>query len=350
MIYLIGIYHIVCGFLNSFDVPVPMSDSRLPQAKLTTVATFPPQYFLENLVMRADHSLLITVLNRGELWYVPPVDGALPLEPVLLFNFVKNGRGQNASGIVELESDVFYIASSNWYTTGECHLYRLDLRGWKPGSNVVPELVFTFPKAARSMNGMCLIAPKVLLFADCFASQIWRVDLDADGGRPQAREWLARKSMGYFPGALKPEQPGVNGVRFAAKTNAVYYTNTAKKLVMSVQVDPQTHEAAGEPELIVAGRMFDDFCIDEDEEALYVTTHRQNTIDRVSMNPAHNSGFTRSVAGDPYTAELIGPTSGTWGRGAGEYGRVAYFLTDGGTASPPPDGVVQRARVLRAQF
>jgi hypothetical protein len=33
---------------------------------------------------------------------------------------------------------------------------------------------------------------------------------------------------------------------------------------MRVQVDPKTHEAAGEPELIVAGRMGDDFLIDED--------------------------------------------------------------------------------------
>ncbi len=51
MIYLIGIYHLVCGFLNSFEVPVPMPASHLPQAKLTTVATFPPQFFLENLVV-----------------------------------------------------------------------------------------------------------------------------------------------------------------------------------------------------------------------------------------------------------------------------------------------------------
>jgi hypothetical protein len=75
---------------------------------------------------------------------------------------------------------------------------------------------------------------------------------------------------------------------------------------MSVQVDPKTHEAVGEPELIVAGRMFDDFCIDEDREVLYVTTHRQNAIDRVPINPAANSGFTQSVAGDPHTEELIG--------------------------------------------
>jgi hypothetical protein len=96
--------------------------------------------------------------------------------------------------------------------------------------------------------------------------------------------------------------------------------------------------------------MGDDFCIDEDTEVLYLTTHRQNTIDRVSMNPAANSGFTQSVVGDPYTEELIGPSSCIWGRDAGEYGRVAYFVTDGGTASPPPDGVVRPAQVLRVQF
>jgi hypothetical protein len=31
----------------------------------------------------------------------------VPVAPVLLFNFPKNGRGQNASGIVEVEPDVF---------------------------------------------------------------------------------------------------------------------------------------------------------------------------------------------------------------------------------------------------
>jgi hypothetical protein len=68
------------------------------------------------------------------------------------------------------------------------------------------------------------------------------------------------------------------------------------------------------------------------------------------MNPAPNSGLTESIAGEPYTEELIGPTSGIWGRGAGEYGRVAYLLSDGGTASAPPEGVAQPGRVLSVEF
>jgi hypothetical protein len=322
-----------------------MSFNRLPQAKLTTVATFPPEFFLENLVARADRSFLITVLNRRELWYLPPVDGRLPVDPVRLFT-----AQQNATGIFEVEPDVFYIATTDFYTWHKSYLRRLDLRGWTPGVAIDPQIVVEFPETARGLNGMCLIAPKVLLVADSFAGLIWRVDLDADGGQLRVRTWLEHESMGFFHGAMKPEQPGVNAVRFAAKTNFIYYTATAKKLLMRVRVDPRTHEAESEPELVVAGRMGDDFCIDEDAAVLYVTTHRQNTIDRVSMSPAENSGFTQSVVGDPFTEELIGPSSGVWGRSAGEYGRVAYFLTDGGTASPLSDGVARPAKVLRVEL
>ena len=42
----------------------------------------------------------------------------------------------------------------------------------------------------------------------------------------------------------------------------------------------------------------DDFCIEEDADVIYLATHRQNTIDVVSMDPGLNSGFTQSVAGD----------------------------------------------------
>ena len=106
--------------------------------------------------------------------------------------------------------------------------------------------------------------------------------------------------------------------------------------------------------------MGDDFCIDEDAGVIYLATHRQNTIDRVSMDPGHNSGFTESVVGDPFTKELMGPSSGAWGRALGEYGRVAYFITDGGThrrrrtgglaCKAPACGVVGRARIGPAWF
>jgi hypothetical protein len=79
-----------------------------------------------------------------------------------------------------------------------------------------------------------------------------------------------------------------------------------------------------------------------------VTTHRENTIDRVRL--AHDGAREGRtvIAGDPFTETLVGPSAGAWGRAPGERGRLAYFLTDGGTAAPP-DGVYRKAKVLRVE-
>ncbi len=294
--------------------------------------------------MRSDNSVLVTVVTSKELWFVPATTTGVEVEPVHLYSFQ-----QPPLGIAELEPDVFLVLTGNVYTTHESFAHRLDLRDWKPGTPVAPVVLCQFPQEARGLNGCCLVAPKVVLVADCFASLIWRLDLPEGDGPPQIRVWLKHESMGYYPGKMKPEQPGVNGIRYAARTSYLYYTATAKKLFMRVKMDPATLDPIGEPELVVAGRMGDDFCIDEEAEVIYLTTHRQNTIDVVSMDPGLNSGFTQSVAGDPFTEELIGPSSGAWKRGPGDYGRVAYFITDGGTASPPQSGPTA-AKLIEVQL
>jgi hypothetical protein len=92
-------------------------------------------------------------------------------------------------------------------------------------------------------------------------------------------------------------------------------------------------------------RMFDDFRIDQDAGFAYLTTHRQNTIDRLSLEPAENSEEGISIAGNPFDPGLIGPSAGHWGRQPGEYGRLAFFTTDGGTASPPATSQAREGRV-----
>ncbi len=170
-----------------------------------------------------------------------------------------------------------------------------------------------------------------------------------DDGTPSARVWLRHESMGNYPGQMKPEQPGVNGIRYATKLGYLYYTATAKKLFMRVQVNAETLDPIGEPEHVSVGRMADDFCIDESAGVGYLTTHRENTIDCVSLNPAKNS-YRFIVAGDPLNEELIGPSGAAWSRLPGEYGKVACVTTDGGTASPLPDGVRRPASLLRIEF
>jgi hypothetical protein len=310
-----------------------MSLSAVPQVRLTTVAAFPKNYFLENLAVRADNSVLVTVLNHKELWYVPPSSDRAEVDPQLLFTFP-----HLAMGIVEVEPDIFYITTSEIYSWSASYLYRLDLNGWTPGQPVHPAPILQFPEQARGLNGSCVLTPGLILLADCFAGMIWRVDLNMHDGMSKASAWLRHDSMGYFPGQMKPEQPGVNGVQYSPKRGYVYYTNTAKQLLMRVKVEPATYNPAGEPEAVGGGMMYDDFCVDEDAGFAYLTTHRQNTLDRLSLEPAENNGKTICIAGDPFDPRLIGPSAGHWGRQPGEYGRLAFFTTDGGTASPPAGG------------
>src|SRR3984885_11315151 len=88
-----------------------MSPSPVPQVSLTTVATFSKNYFLENLVVRADNSVLVTALNHKELWYVPSSPNGIEVAPQLLFTFP-----HLAMGIVEVMPGVFYITTSEIYT------------------------------------------------------------------------------------------------------------------------------------------------------------------------------------------------------------------------------------------
>jgi hypothetical protein len=170
-----------------------------------------------------------------------------------------------------------------------------------------------------------------------------------DGKPAKARIWMAHDNMNMRLGEKKPEQPGVNGVRYATRTGYVYYTSTSQELMMRVPVDQETLDPAGLPEFVAGGRYWDDFVLDEDAGIAYVTTHRENTIDRVVMQADGNRAGFVVAAGNPFTETLVGPSSGVWRRSPGDYGRVAYFTTDGGTAQSP-DGVLRTAKVLRVTF
>ena len=317
-------------------------------ADISPIASFPQHFFLENLAVRADGCILVTVLNHKQLWCVPAPDGGQPVTPMLIHTF-----DHFAMGIVETEPDIFYVSTVNQAT-----LERFDMRGWLPGASVKPTRVLTFDQPA-GLNGACLIAPRVILLADSLAGLIWRVDLADDGLTATASLWLQHHTMAPDPdnGFTSPigPQPGVNGLRYAERSNVVYYTSTARKLFMRVAVDPATHTPVGEPEVVASDIAADDFCVDENAGAAYLTTHTANTIVRVSIN-AHADGATTSVvAGNPFSEQLVGPSSAVWSRGPADYGRIAYVTTDGGHTAieyyrPGIDGMIRPAQVVRVHF
>jgi hypothetical protein len=322
-----------------------MTLAPLPRVTLTPVALFPEHYFLENLAVRADGSVLITAVLQKELWYVPaPVDGG-QVRPILLASF-----DHLVSGIAEVAPDVFILSLCDAYTTHESHLVRFDLNDWTPGDRVETEIIFTFTDdRVRGLNGSCLIAPGVLLLADCFAGLIWRADLGADARSAEVRVWLTHDTMANDPENDReippPPQPGINGVRYGAESGYLYYTSTAQRVFMRVPVDSRTGDATSTPEFVASIDNADDLCLDEPAGVAYVTRHRGNTLDRVPLSPRHGSEV-RHLAGDPLDTRLIGPSSAAWGRAPGDHGRTAYVTTDGGTTASP-DGVTRPAALIR---
>lgn len=312
------------------------------QARLTVVAEFPLHSFVENLAVRADGSMLVTVQNRSELWFVPSPARGFPVEPHLLRTFEFN-----TTFVVEWKPERFLLGVADVYNSHVARLYELDLRHWTPGSDIAPHLILEFPEPHAGLNGACLIAPDILLAAG-MANQIWRVDLGEDG-TAAARLWLVHDSMKNRPGEKKPEQPGTNGVQYAARSGYVYYTTTSQQMLLRVKADPATHEPADLPEFVAGGREWDDFLIDEDAGVAYVTTHRENTVDRVRLAHDGNREGRTVIAGDPFTEILVGPSAAAWGRNPGEYGRIAYVSSDGGTAVPP-DGIYRTGKLLRAEL
>jgi len=109
---------------------------------------------------------------------------------------------------------------------------------------------------------------------------------------------------------------------------------------MRVRVDPTTLNPASAPLLVAHGLQWDDFAIDERAGVAYITTHRENTIECVLLDP-HNGQACHPVIGVPFDERLIGSSSFAWGRGPEGNGSIAYVTTDGGLTAPPPDGVVR---------
>lgn len=123
-----------------------MSHNQAPQARLTTVAEFPSKYFLENLAVRPNNSVLVTAMNHKELWYVPPQKEDEEVEAVCIQTFE-----QPTTGIVEVEPDVFVVLTGNLYTTHASYAHRLDLRQWGQGLQIEPRLLCRFPKQRAAL-------------------------------------------------------------------------------------------------------------------------------------------------------------------------------------------------------
>ena len=127
-------------------------------ADISPIASFSPHFFLENLAVRADGSILVTVPNRKQLSYVRrsrwrparhPDTGAY-------LRWLCDGHRRNRARHLLRQHG----------RPGHPRAIRYARLG--PPAPVKPTRVLTFDQPA-ALNGACLLAPHVILLADSLA-------------------------------------------------------------------------------------------------------------------------------------------------------------------------------------
>ena len=83
-------------------------------ADISPIASFPEYFFLENLAVRADGSILVTVLNHKQLWYVPAPHGSQPVTPVLVHTFDGFAMGIGRSEERRVGKECLAVCRSRW--------------------------------------------------------------------------------------------------------------------------------------------------------------------------------------------------------------------------------------------
>lgn len=300
-----------------------------PTAALDPVYQFPNGTWIENIAVRQNGALLVTLATAPELWEISPLNSTARLVH----------RFPNATyttGITPLAPDIYAICAGS-------AIWHLDLTD-KTSTNssttsATPSAspIATIPHAPL-LNGLLALPNSTrLLASDSTAGVVWAVDV-ATG---DAAVVLADAAT-MAPPANVTNAIGVNGIRYLA--GYVYYASTTKRLFCRVPVDAASGVAVGGFEVVREGLMGDDFAVVEEggDVVGYVAGLDENVVTRVGVD----DGGVEVVAGGKEERGVAGATSVAVGRGDGDGGLLLYVTTSGALRAPVGGWFVEGGKVV----
>ncbi|KAJ6011943.1 hypothetical protein N7499_013086 [Penicillium canescens] len=273
---------------------------NLNSPNLRKVYQFPNGTWVENIAVRANGNLLVTLVNVPEVWEVMPSAKPGGSEARLVHHFTSEAM---ATGIAELSPDVFAVITPN-------SVWRVNLN---EGCEESPVRLATLP--AGNLNGMATLDHETgrVAISDSEAGLVWGLDT-------QTRNFsviLRDETMA----ANTKEGPllGINGLKVHG--GYVYYVNTPERIFCRIPINTTTGHALGPREVITQGVLADDFAISPQGVA-YLAGLRDNIMTRVFMN-----GTREVVAGHRNSTTLMSATSAGFGR---KLGAGTVYITTGG--------------------
>ncbi|MCJ1401532.1 hypothetical protein MMC11_004747 [Xylographa trunciseda] len=303
------------------------------------VIEFPLGTWAENLAVRGNGQILVTVLNTPQLLQVDPLSLQ---EPFLIHQFPNPDKADGVGGIAELAPDVFYIVTGNFTisdlegTPGTYSVWEVDMNTFSGGENgtiVTPATVnkITDIPGALTANGVIALSKyeNALLVADSKLGAVWKVDVKTKVCEVVIKDPLMNASS-------DPSSLGVNGIKIF--DGFLYFTNTQAGTFSRIPIHADG-TAAGAAEILKTGILTaDDLVFDMAGDA-YIASDAGNVLTEVSAK-----GQVRTVVGNFNSSYLAGATAVQFGRTALDRS-VLYVTTNGGQAKPV-NGLVAPGKVV----
>src|SRR5690242_1041675 len=290
--------------------------SSNPSSDVHTVHQFDRGTWVENVAIRDNGNLLVTLTDRPELHEIHPFNTA---STMLVHSFAGY---KSLLGITEARTGVFAVVVGN---------YSVSTGLVDPGAWSVWEVDYTAQAApaiskivdlpdAGLLNGMTTLNKDngIILVSDSVNGEVYRVDT------LRGEHALALKHELFLPPVNAAIPIGINGIKY--KEGSLYFVNTFGTSFGMVQIDPVYGKALGEPIIISNTTFGDDFALGKG--SAFVAVNQKNTLVRVVAD-----GTQVPVAGGTNSTLLPGLTSAAFGRTRDD-DNVIYITTSGGISNP----------------
>jgi hypothetical protein len=294
----------------------------------TLLYQFPNGTWIENIAVRSNNQLLLTLLSTPDLYAFDP---SMPnSKPALIHTF---SNATAVFGIAEYEPDVFAVSVGNYTfragaTYGTFAMYKVDFSTCADNSTAKPSVSLIAPvPQAGLINGICALPndPGALLLGDINKGQVYRLDThtaEVSIAIPPTNPLVAIAN-GTFGNV------GVNGIHPLG--HFLYALNTGSGVYGKITITSEGTPVPGTHPVIIShaanGTNWDDFALDRHGNA-YAVTSSGNTVVKITPD-----GKQILLAGHANSTEIAEPTSAALSRGDIDEKKL-YVVTGGGALGP----------------
>lgn len=325
--------HLLAMHLLSFPLLVSVlnilqiaSSGAAPSSLL--VHQFPSPSWVENIRVRQNGQLLVTMVLSPDVYLIDPVvsssNPALNATAKLLHSFPSEA---GLLGITEVQPDQFYVVVGNFSLTdltagiGTFSVWSLDLQKYDSilNTGAAVKEIAPFTKAGI-LNGMDTLdsSKNLVVVADSLFGEVWLLD-----GKTGNTSILLKEPE--FAPLANSSTIGVNGLKVLQKgdTAYIYFSTQGTALFGRILVSLSTLQKTGPVEILQNGTVVDDFVLDEEKGVAYLAATELNALLSIPLT----GGEVTTISGGVNETLLATPTSAVFGRGALEKDLV-YVTTE----------------------